>query len=207
MNMKWYIVYTKPDSEKKVSEMLTRRKIENYSPVKSVIKEWNDSKVKESLLFLGYVFVKTTEHQLSDLKKINGIVNLVHWMGNPVSVKNVEIKAIKLFLNEYTNVTIEKTAVKPPTLNTSNHYNAEQEAPMITIKNRKAYVGLPSLGYIMTADVDASNVRIISADSPSNQENLKPNKLLNRFSEINNSLKNYWVKAFALSICVLLITK
>lgn len=205
--MKWYIVYTKPDSEKKVSEILTRRKIENYSPVNSVVKDWDDRKVKESQLFIGYVFVKTTEQQLQDLKKIHGIVNIVHWMGNPVSVKSVEIKAIKLFLNEYNNVSIEKTAIKPHAGNTANHPGMEQEAPMITIKNRKAYVGLPSLGYIMTAHVDTSNVRIISADSPSNQENLKPNKFLNRFSEINNSLKNYWVKAFALSICVLLVTK
>jgi len=207
MNMKWYIVYTKPDSEKKVSEILTRRKIENFRPVNSVTEEGRDRKVKESLLFKGYVFVKTTEQQLQDFKKIDGIVNLVHWMGNPVSVKNVEIKAIKLFLNEYANVTIEKTAIKPHALNTTDHRTIEQEVPMITIKNKKAYVGLPSLGCVMIAEVDVSNVRIILAEGLINQENFKPNKLFNRFSEINNSLKNYWVKAFALSICVLLITK
>lgn len=195
MDMKWYVVYTKPGSEKKVSEILTRKKIETYIPCTRAIKNWGDNiKMKETSLFKGYVFVKTTEQMHIELKKISGVVNLVYWMGEPVCIKNVEIKTIKLYLHEYTNVIIEKTAIKRDNI-TPDSADPQQEAPMITIKNKKAYVALPSLGYMLSAEVETSNVRIITSEEVLNRENLKSNTLFNKVSEFNNSLKNYWAKS------------
>lgn len=203
MDLKWYIVYTKSGSEKKVSDILTRKKIENYSPVNTISRKWNDNnKEKHTPIFNNYVFVKTTELQHAELKKINGVVNFVYWKGKPVCIKNVEIKAIKLFLNEYTNVVIEKTAIKTDNTNTAEFSNLEQETPMITIKNKKAYIGLSSLGYIMSAEVETANVRVISSEDLLNRESLKPNKLFNKVSEFNNSLKNYWVKALIIAVSI-----
>ncbi len=190
--MKWYIVYTKPGSEKKVSEILSRRKFENYSPCTRASRNWSDNgKIKETFLFKGYVFVKTTEQMHLELKKISGVVNLVYWKGQPVCIRNVEIKTMRLFLNEYTNVTIEKTAIKTDTTDSAD---IDQEAPMITIKNKKASIALPSLGYMMSAEAETPNVRIISSERTLNRENLKSHGLFNKVSEFNNSLKNYWAK-------------
>lgn len=206
MDMKWYLVYTKPGYEKKVSDILTKKKIENYSPANNVSRKWSDNKkVQKPALFKGYVFIKTIVPMLPELKKINGIVNLVYWMGKPVCVKNVEIKAMRLFLHEYANVTIEKTAIRPDNVNATDVAEIEQEAPMITIKNKKAYIGLPSLGYIMSAEIETANVRIISSEDVLNTANLKPKKLFNKVSEFNNSLKNYWAKALIISISVFLV--
>lgn len=206
MDLKWYIVYTKPGSEKKVSDILTRKKIESYSPVNTIARKWNDNiKVKDTPIFRSYVFVKTTELYHPELKKINGVVNFVYWMGKPVCIKSVEIKAIKIFLNEYPNVTIEKMAIKSDYIDTAEISNKEQEAPMITIKNKKAYIGLPSLGYILSAEVETANVRIISSEGVLDTENLKPNKLFNKVSEFNNSLKNYWAKALIIAVFVSLL--
>lgn len=207
MDLKWYIVYTKPGIEKKVSDILSRKKIENYSPVNSISQKWSDNKKgKDSPLFKGYVFVKTTESCHSEIKKITGVVNFVYWMGEPVCLRSVEIKAIRLFLNEYTNVNIEKTAIKPALLSTTENPALEQEAPMITLKNQKAHIALPSIGYIMSAEVETANVRIISSEGVLNTESLKPNNLFNKVSEFNNSLKNYWAKAFIIAVCVSLLT-
>lgn len=204
--MKWYLVYTKPGFEKKVSDILTRKKIENYCPVNSVTgNRGNNKKGTKPSLFKGYVFIKTIETFLNEIKKINGVANIIYWMGKPVSVKNVEIKAIRLFLHEYTNVTIERTSVKPDNLNDLQSVSSlEQEAPMITIKNKKAFIGLPSLGYVMSAEIETANVRIISSEEVLNGDHLKTNKLITKVSEFNNSLKNYWVKAFILSTSLML---
>src|SRR3954454_19368156 len=121
MDLKWYVVYTKAGLEKKVSEVLTRKKIETYSPCTSTSKNWSDNrKVKETPLFKNFVFVRTTEPDLSELKKINGVVNLVYWMGTPVCIKNHEVKTMRLFLSEYSNVSIEKTAIKAGSLISSD---------------------------------------------------------------------------------------
>lgn len=209
MDMKWYVVYTKPGSEKKVSDILTRKKFENYCPVNSRAKKSRDNrKVKETALFKGYVFVKTADLQHEELKKINGVVNLVYWLGKPVTVKNVEIKTIMLFLNEYANIIIEKTDIKNnDKISSIDGMLVEQEAPLITIKNKRAYVILPSLGYIMTAEVETPNVRVISSEGILETANSKPSKLFGKVSEINNSLKGYWAKALIISICVLALTR
>ncbi len=206
MDIKWYLVYTKPGFEKKVSDTLSRKKMENYNPSNSLSKKGiGNKKTHHPILFKGYVFIRTNVLLLSELKKINGIVNIVFWMGKPVCVKNVEIKAMKLFLHEYPNVTIEKTAIEPDNSVTGGIANIEQEAPMITIKNKKAYIALPSLGYIMSAEIETANVRIISSEDGLNIANLNPKKLFNKVSEFNNSLKNYWAKALIVPISVLLL--
>jgi len=203
MDLKWYIVYTKPGSEKKVSDILARRKIENYSPACVISKKWNDNiKEKNTPVFKNYVFVRTTELQHAELKKINGVVNFVYWKGKPVCIRNVEIKAIRLFLSEYTNVVIEKTAIRSDYINAVDGLAQEQEGPMITIKNKKASVGLSSLGCVMSAEVETANVRIISSDGVLNKESLKASKLIDKVSEFNNSLKNYWVKALVVATCI-----
>ena len=189
MDMKWYIVYTKPDSEKKVAESLTRKKIENYCPICSDKKIKDNKKVKEKPLFIGYVFVKTTESQHEEIKKISGVVNLVYWLGKPVSVKNVEIKAIMLFLNDYTNTTIEKTEIKiNHRISSLDGCVVEQEAPLITIKNKRAYVVLPSLGYMMTAEanaeVETTNVRVISSEGLLNGASSNSGKLFNKVQNL-----------------------
>jgi transcription antitermination factor NusG len=207
MDMKWYLVYTKPGFEKKVSDSLTRKKIENYTPVTNFNRKPDNSKNGQNTLFQGYVFIKTVESCLPEIKKINGIINLVYWMGKPVSVKNVEIKAIRLFLHEYTNVTIEKTSIKSENINDiSIDADIEEESPMITIKNKKAFIGLPSLGYVMSAEIETANVRIISSEDVLSQDSLRTNKLINKVSEFNNSLKNYWAKSFIIAISIMAVT-
>lgn len=208
MDVKWYVVYTKPGSEQKVSEVLKRKKLENYCPVYSVPKKYGDnSKVKETPLFKGYVFVKISELQHQELKKINGVINMVYWLGKPVSVTSVEIKAIKFFLGDYTNITIEKTEIKSnDRINTQSNLSGH-EGPLVTIKNKKAGVVLPSLGYILTAEVETLNVRIISSEGISNQPDSKTSKLFDRVSEFNNSLKDYWTKALMISMYILALTR
>lgn len=192
-----------------MSDILTRKKIENYCPVNSGTENYRDNrKDKTTPLFKGYVFVKTSELHHEELKKINGVVNLVYWLGQPVSVRNVEIKAIMLFLKEHTNITVEKTEIKNNDgINTIDGSIIAQESPLITIKNKKAYVVLPSIGYIMTAEVEAPNVRVISSEGVLTSANSQPGKLFDKVSEFNNSLKGYWVKALIISIFVKAFTR
>ena len=126
---------------------------------------------------------------------------MVYWLRKPVRVTNVEIRVIMFFLGANKNITIEKTEIKNnDRINTHDNYLIEHERPLVTIKNKKAYLVLPSLGYMLTAEVETPNVRIISSEGISNQPGSKTNKLFDRVSEFNNSLKDYWMKALMISI-------
>lgn len=169
MNAHWYAVYTKPRWEKKVAENLTKNTFESYCPLNRVLRQWHDRKkfVSEPL-FSSYVFVKTEEARHAELSRISGIVNLVYWLRKPAVIKQEEIDAIRNFTGQYSNVLLEKTnvslddkvrVIKGPLIT--------QEGNVIAVKSRTVKIALPSLGYIMVAEVEKQNIEIITSSGTS----------------------------------------
>ena len=94
--MSWYVLYTKPRQEKKVSDSLNAIGIEAYCPLVTVVKQWSDRKKKVQVpLINSYVFVNIEEHQREDVFKVSGIVRYLFWLGKPALVRAIEIEALK----------------------------------------------------------------------------------------------------------------
>ena len=167
MEMKWHAVYTKPNCEKKVAEILTRRKIVNYCPLSRVSRLGRESKkVYEIPLFSSYVFVKVSEIQYPKLRQVHGIINFLYWMGKPVTIKESDVNMIRHFLDQHINVKVEETGVGiNDTLSIVNGSLMEQDRDVIAIKNKKATIGLPSLGYKIVGEFETSNVSSKSFDN------------------------------------------
>jgi transcription antitermination factor NusG len=157
---KWYAVYTKPRWEKKVAENLTSHKITNYCPLNRVVRQWSDrKKIVYEPLFTSYVFVFIEEKQLLSLKKVNGILSLVSWLGKPAEIKDEEIEVIRQFLNEHKNVFLEKATVQlHDTVKVTKGTFTHQQGTIIAVKNNSIKVALPSLGYLMYAVLERSSV-------------------------------------------------
>jgi transcription antitermination factor NusG len=171
----WYAVYTRANCEKKVAAALCRRDIENYCPLNRIQRKWSDRR-KNILepLFTSCVFVRMNEVEQLLLKKVDGIISMVYWLGKPVIIREVEINAIKSFLNTYVNIKLEKRPI-----NIDNQVRMD-DVPLLEIdgkqigfKSRAMKIFLPSLGYIMQADVENDNVKIILPGTTRNYETLK----------------------------------
>jgi transcription antitermination factor NusG len=160
---KWYAVYTRPRWEKKVAEILGRKKIENYCPLNKVVRQWSDrKKIVFEPLFTSYVFVKAAEKEHLEIRKVDGIINFVYWLSKPAIIRNEEIDCIKNFLNEHNNVRLEKTLINiNTTVRITQGPLMEHEGKVIAIKNKTVKIVLPSLGYMMIAEVEKTNVRVI----------------------------------------------
>lgn len=160
---KWYAVYTRPKWERKVSQHLATRNIEAYCPLNKVHKQWSDrKKLVEEPLFNSYVFVHATTHEHLQIKQADGIINFVHWLGNPAVIRDEEIDAIKSFLGEYNNVKLEKAEVNlnDRVLITQGLLGG-QEADIIEIRNNTVKVYLPSLGYRLLAEIEKTKITVI----------------------------------------------
>lgn len=159
----WYAVYTRVRWEKKVAELLTKNKIENYCPVNRTQRQWADrKKIVNEPLFTSYVFVRTTEQEHNSLKRIDGVINLVYWLGKPAIIRDAEIEVIREFLNDYSNVKLEKTAVSiNDRVRIISGPFVNQEGQVVSVKNKTVKIILPSLGFIMSAEVAAGNIEII----------------------------------------------
>jgi len=159
---KWYVIYTKPRWEKKVHRLLAEKGLENYCPLNKVRKKWSDRmKTVEEPLFKSYVFVKVSEDEQTKVRMVNGVINFVYWLGKPAIVKEKEIGAIKKFLNEYENVQAERLILQEDMkVRIQQGAFMDQEATIIKVLNNKVQVVIESIGYMLTAFVDKSNVAI-----------------------------------------------
>jgi transcription antitermination factor NusG len=144
----WYVVYTRQGMEKKVAKELNKQQIECYCPVSKVEQKWWSLKRNaEQPLFTSYVFVKISETQVSQLKKVSGVVNVLYWLGKPAVVNESEINMLRSFLGSHTCVSVEKTTVKSFNYVSSN-------------SDQSYKIELPTLGFSIVAK-DAYTSKVI----------------------------------------------
>jgi transcription antitermination factor NusG len=161
--LNWYAVYTKPRWEKKVAKLLEEKGIENYCPLNKVIRQWSDrKKIILEPIFKSYVFVRITDTHKWDLKKINGILNFVYWLGKPAVVKDGEIDTIRKFLNEFSNV--EVTEADKLTVNAKVRIRQgvmmNYQGILLEITGNRAKVKIDSMGISLSAHFDKKNLEL-----------------------------------------------
>lgn len=167
INKHWIAVYTRPRWEKKVSQLLTNQNIENYCPLNKVVRQWSDrKKIVLEPLFTSYVFVNTSMEEYLSIRKTDGVINFVYWLGKPAVIKSSEIDSIKSFLSDYTDVELEKIDV-----------NVNEEVkiihgPLFSMKGKVIEVQfnyvkvmLPSIGYSLVAKVPKSHIAKVNLSS------------------------------------------
>lgn len=106
--MNWYVLYTKPKWEMKVTEKLQQIGITAYCPVISKVQQWSDRKKKvEMPLFSSYVFVQVEERDRNAVFAVSGVIRYLFWLGKPAIVKDQEIVAIQQWLSEPDSFEVE----------------------------------------------------------------------------------------------------
>lgn len=156
----WYVVYTRQGMETKVAKELTKRNIESFCPVnRTTGKWWSLGKKHEQPLFTSCVFVKISEKDVPALKKINGVVNVLYWLGKPAVIKEDEISMIKDFLYNHTNVSVEKTNVRSLNVVFSNSTGAYKYGTENSAENYK--LDLPTIGFRVVAS-QRSDVKVVA---------------------------------------------
>lgn len=176
MEPKWYAVYTKPCWEKKVARQLSNRRIENYCPLNRVVRQWSDrKKVVHEPLFTSYVFIRVTTKEFAEVRKETGVINFVHWLGQPAVIRDYEIDVIRAFLDKHQNVRLEKAEVDMnDTVRILRGPLAEYKGDVVEVKNSTVKVLLPSLGCIMAAEVHKANVEVIGKAALAPAKNYSP---------------------------------
>jgi transcriptional antiterminator RfaH len=96
---KWYALYTKPRWEKKVSQLLNERRIENYLPLQKMLKQWSDRKkwVQEPL-FRSYIFVHISPDEYLPSLQTSGVVRFITFEKKAIAIPPVQIEAIKTYV-------------------------------------------------------------------------------------------------------------
>ena len=149
--MPWYVIYTQPRNEKKVTERLENIGIAAYCPLVTQVRQWSDRKKKVQVpLINSYVFVNVNEKDREKVFEINGVVRFLFWLGKPAVVRDEEIIALRESL-KYTMSAVEVTGLR---VGDSMHIPSGpfygKEGVVKEIKKNSLQLVLTELGVLVT---------------------------------------------------------
>ena len=86
-NKKWFAIYVKSRSEKKVLKLLEDIGVESFLPLITRVNQWSDRKKKvEEPLFRSYLFVNIPLSDYYTVLNVNGVVKFITFERKPVPV-------------------------------------------------------------------------------------------------------------------------
>ena len=159
--MPWYVLYTKPRNEKKLSSLLKEKGIEVYCPVQETIKQWSDRKKKVvEPVFRSYIFIFLNDYSKDSVEVLitRGAVRFLWWLGKPGIVRQEEIEAIKDFLDSYKNVKFDFDIRAGERVTINEGPLKERSGRLLSIRGRKAILQLETLGMSLIAEIPAKSL-------------------------------------------------
>lgn len=151
MKRNWYAVCTKSLKERKVSNALNKKGIENYCPV--ISSNFNDNKPAFKPLFNSYVFVFVFESEIESIKTITDVVCVYYWKSKPAIINNDEIEIVKQLTSKYDTIKIEHSVIETnAVLKVFDNPQISINGNSISLKYKTVKVNLPSMGFTLVAE-------------------------------------------------------
>ena len=146
--MNWYVLHTKPRSEKKVEEQLLSLGINAYCPIRSEIKIWSDRKKKIYKPVLpAMVLVNIDDKDINRVFESHLVVRYMFWMGKRAVVRQLEIDILKKYLDgSYNLISNSSSSVKVGDDFKLPFFNNEKGI-VSRISNNNIWIYLKSIGY------------------------------------------------------------
>lgn len=99
--IEWYALHTRSRHEKMVDELLRRKEIETFLPLRKFRRRWSDRfKEVAEPLFKGYVFIHTPFADRLRILQTKGVIRFVGFGGVPTPVAEKELSALRRFMEE-----------------------------------------------------------------------------------------------------------
>ncbi len=139
---KWYVLYVKSRSEKKVTERLQKNKIEVFLPLIKTVRQWSDrKKTVHAPLFNGYLFLFTHPDEFALVKMTEGVVDFVKSEGKYAMVKEEQVNAIQKFIETGLHISSEPDYFKTGERVKINFGPLKDcEGELIEIRNEKQFI-------------------------------------------------------------------
>ncbi len=91
----WYAAYTRGNHERRVAAELASKGVEHFLPLYSSVRRWSDRRVRLDFpLFPGYVFVRLALPDKLRVVRVNGVVRLVGFNGQPAALPDDEMEIL-----------------------------------------------------------------------------------------------------------------
>lgn len=151
MEKKWFVVYTKSRSERKVADRLNAIGVEAYCPVKTEVRVWSDRKKKVDVPLLpSMVLVQLLDTDRNLVFSVSGVVRYMFWDGKPVVVRAREVEVLKE-VEQNKGLELNKVETLKPgaEIELSEFGFQDQSGEVMKVSGNKCWVVLKDLGFVV----------------------------------------------------------
>ena len=146
--MSWYVLYTKPRSEKKVEQELLSLGIHAYCPTRSEIRIWSDRKKSIQVPVLpSMVLVNIDEKDINRVFECPSVLRYMFWLGNRAIVRQEEVDILKKYLKDDYNLVNSKLSNMKVGDNFSLSSFNNERGIINRVSNNNIWIYLKSIGY------------------------------------------------------------
>lgn len=163
-SLKWFVVYTKTLTEKKVAERLRQMELEVYLPLYTTIRQWSDRKKKlERPLINSVVFVRCTAPELQRLYTVPSVAGVLRHDGKPAVVQNHEIQNLRILLQQVGAAELEPVALEPgmPIEVTRGPFKGVIGTAVQVLNSLRVIIEIRQLGVAFSVNVPKSFVKTL----------------------------------------------
>ena len=148
--MSWYVLRTRPRSEKKAEEQLLSMGISAYCPTRSEIKQWSDRKKTIDIPVLpSMILVNIEDKDINRVFESHAVIRYMFWLGKRAIVRQSEIDILKKYLDgSYNFVNSKSRNIKVGDNLKLSSFNNEQGV-VSSISENTIWIYLKSIGYIV----------------------------------------------------------
>ncbi|TXD81352.1 UpxY family transcription antiterminator [Subsaximicrobium wynnwilliamsii] len=153
--LNWYVIITKPRSERKVADRLSAIGIDVYCPIKTEMRQWSDRKKKVEVPVLpSMVLVKLADKDRNRVFEVTGVVRYLFWLGEPAVVREEEIDVLKKAMDSGLNIVEVDTIKVGDMIEIEGLGSVKKEKGKVKyVSGNRCWVVLESLGYVVTLDI------------------------------------------------------
>ena len=154
--MPWFVLKTKPNSEKKVTAQLQALQIDAYCPVRTEIRQWSDRKKKVILPLLpSMILVNCAETERDLVFSVPQVRQYLFWLGKPAVVTDKEVTALQSFEHEDYKRCDLVTIEPGKRIDLSAIGLKQQKGVIKYVSGDQCWVVLDNLGYIIKLQLES----------------------------------------------------
>ena len=148
--MPWYVLITKPKSEKKVETRLLQIGIKAYCPTRIERRQWSDRiKKVETPLLPSMILVNLADKEREIVFDVPGVSRYLFWMGKAAEVSEQEIEVLNEMRDNQANIIAVEQLKEGSEIDITNLGSETKKGVVKKISGNHCWVVLKNLGYVV----------------------------------------------------------
>ncbi len=151
LSKQWFVVYCKPNSEKKTAQRLSEIGIKNYCPTQVKLRQWSDRKKKVNVPVLpSMILVCLNEKERNKVFQVSTVMRYLFWLNQPAIVTESEIENLKKALSgNYKDIDVQKISPDSSEVKLKGLGIEAQDGQLKYKTKTHYYIYLKRLGYLI----------------------------------------------------------